>query len=565
MNEIYDFCIIITTYNRPEFLKKLLDDINLNKKDYKILIAIFNDGSNVEYDLKEYTVTKFDIYPNMGKKRYFNVINKTFEFVKTVESKYFIYLPDDIRLVDNFFDETKRLYDSIDSRKKICLNILTDDRIHRENWGYPKGIDLGEYYKTQWNDLCFISEKKFFEELEYKIHNIPLTRWVKNPNLSSGVGHQITDRLNKKRFFLYHTKKSMVIHGSHESKMNYSERLKTKILTKHDIDLSVIIPTYKNVKYIDECLNSILNSSEGHNIEILVGIDGCLETLDFVKSSNYPENITFLYFDNNEGPYSIKNTLTNISNSNNLLFFDSDDIAEKDLIKTIIPNLKLYDCIKPKYNDFGDGVKLTNKPLFGEGVFAVRKNLFLDMNGFEPWMCAADSDFMGRLYKRKCKILHTPIVLFKRRIHNEGLTSRPDTGLRSPKRYEYQKISKSKNGHGNPKKLHVRDFVIIDGLYEYIPQNINHNSIDNIKIITKVLNKLPKVIEVKQEKQKQIVVSNNPLFDMIKKENKQINKDIITEKRQNIEYIKQKTKREINESLNPKKPNRRKDLPNIRL
>ena len=203
MDKIYDFCILITTYNRPDFLKRLLDDINNQKKDYNVLVAVFNDGSDVEYDLSRYDVKKIDIYPNMGKKKYYNVINKTFEFVKNIHSKYFIYLPDDIKLVDNFFEETKEMYIKIDSRKKICLNILTDDRVLRDNWGYPKGVDYGDFYQTQWNDLCFICEKKFFESLDYKIYDIPLSRWSKNPNLSSGVGHQITDRLNKKKFFLY--------------------------------------------------------------------------------------------------------------------------------------------------------------------------------------------------------------------------------------------------------------------------------------------------------------------------------------------------------------------------
>ena len=113
MDQIYDFCILITTYNRPEFLKVLLNDINNQKKDYKVLVAVFNDGSTVDYDLNGYDVKKIDISPNMGKKKYFNVINKTFEFVKSVQSKYFIYLPDDVRLVNNFFNETKKVYESI--------------------------------------------------------------------------------------------------------------------------------------------------------------------------------------------------------------------------------------------------------------------------------------------------------------------------------------------------------------------------------------------------------------------------------------------------------------------
>ena len=42
-------------------------------------------------------------------------------------------------------------------------------------------------------------------------------------------------------------------------------------------------------------------------------------------------------------------------------------------------------------------------------------------------MCAADSDFMGRLYKKKLKIHFTDEILFHRRIHNENLTKRGDT------------------------------------------------------------------------------------------------------------------------------------------
>ena len=40
------------------------------------------------------------------------------------------------------------------------------------------------------------------------------------------------------------------------------------------------------------------------------------------------------------------------------------------------------------------------------------KKIFLAMNGFEGWKCAADSDFMGRLYKTGKKVLLSKDVLF---------------------------------------------------------------------------------------------------------------------------------------------------------
>jgi glycosyltransferase involved in cell wall biosynthesis len=227
----YDFCVLITTYNRPEMLYKLLDDIENNKKDYKILVAVFDDGSTQKLDLTGRDVIKIGMYPNMGKKKYYVTYNATFSFVRTVNSKYFIYLPDDISLEDNFFDETKRLYESITSDNKICLSILTDDRVNKSHWGYKEPKDLGEILQTQWNDLCFICEKNFFELLNYRVNPISPKRWINNPNISSGVGHQITQRLNNSGKFLYHVKKSLVYHGVHESKMNKNEREQNNLIT----------------------------------------------------------------------------------------------------------------------------------------------------------------------------------------------------------------------------------------------------------------------------------------------------------------------------------------------
>ena len=141
----YDFCVLITTYNRPEKLYNLLDDIEFNKKNYKILVVVFDDGSTEKLDLTNRDVVKIGMFPNMGKRKYYVTFNATFSFVKNVNSKYFIYLPDDVSLVNNFFDDSKRIYDSITSTKKICLSILTDDRVNKSHWGYSNPKDFGEF------------------------------------------------------------------------------------------------------------------------------------------------------------------------------------------------------------------------------------------------------------------------------------------------------------------------------------------------------------------------------------------------------------------------------------
>jgi glycosyltransferase involved in cell wall biosynthesis len=222
--------------------------------------------------------------------------------------------------------------------------------------------------------------------------------------------------------------------------------------------LSIIIPTFKNPTMLVECLNSI---KVGNDCEILVGIDGCEETLEYVKKNKYNENIRFFYFDKNNGPYVVRNSLAKISNSDTLLFFDSDDIMKDNMISEILDKMKSSDFVKPMYSDFTNtpNYNITRSNTYGEGVFAIKKDLFLSMNGFEPWLVAADSDFMGRLYKNNKKFSYTNDVVFYRRVHPNSLTQRRDTGLASSLRGKYHTITKSKKTFGPLTELTITQFT----------------------------------------------------------------------------------------------------------
>jgi glycosyltransferase involved in cell wall biosynthesis len=233
---------------------------------------------------------------------------------------------------------------------------------------------------------------------------------------------------------------------------------------EQNYDISIIVPTFNNTHYIDECISSLMESSSGLSYEILIGIDGCQKTYDHIKNKLYPENIKIFYFKENKGPYLIKNSLLNIASSENILFFDSDDVILKGSISFLNNLSNDFDVIKFRLVNFVGDFNVNNvkgKSMFAEGVFFIKKSLFLSMNGFEPWMCAADSDFMSRLYKKKLKIHFTNEILFYRRIHSENLTKREDTGLGSKLRTLYWEISKNKKGDGNPQTLSISEFVPI--------------------------------------------------------------------------------------------------------
>ena len=257
-------------------------------------------------------------------------------------------------------------------------------------------------------------------------------------------------------------------------------------------DLSIIIPTYKNTKFLKECFGSILNSIGNYDVEIIVGVDACLGTLEFIRSNVFDDRINFYFFEKNQGPYIIKNSLLGLTESDNILFFDSDDIMCNNMIDVLIKNLQNNKVVKPSYIDFIDGkeINLKSKVIRSEGVFVIKKDLLIKFNGFEPWICGADTDLSFRLVTNGIKFKFIKDILFYRRIHENGLTSRRDTGTGSEIRRKYVDIILTKTERGPLTELTTYPFKNINDVNKSKVQEINDIFILKEKkkdIITKIL------------------------------------------------------------------------------
>jgi len=214
------------------------------------------------------------------------------------------------------------------------------------------------------------------------------------------------------------------------------------------MSLSVVIPTYNNTEFLVELFDSIEKNNFTFDFEVLVGIDNCIKTLEFVIKNKFPNKIRFFFFHQNYGPYVIKNTLAKISKYDKLFFFDSDDIMRENALQDINNKLDHFQLVKPKYINFQETsegrIFNFDKLAYGEGVFGILKDKFMSLNGFEGWRVAADSDFMGRLYKTNVRLNHTQEILFDRRLHPKSLTVDPETNYSSQIRTRYYLISKQK-------------------------------------------------------------------------------------------------------------------------
>jgi glycosyltransferase involved in cell wall biosynthesis len=465
--------ILIRTSGRPNYFKECINSIySQTYKNWNVIVGVDEKVSKnytqpekclmVEYDYSNY------VYPEKPKNDEYGVGFKYNLYLnnlqKMVNDGYIIYLDDDDKLWD--VNSLKRLVNVIKNENDLIFwRVKFPNRLVPSDNNFNKppvlkdisgiGFAFHNKYKIDWEP---------FKRGDYRVAK---TLYAKIPNkiylneILTGLQRTIEDGF-----------------GRRDDKTEY--------------DLSIIIPTYNNIEYLDESLNSIINSGKNHNIEILVGIDGCEKTLNHIKQKTYPDFVKFYYFSSNNGPYIVKNTLSQIVNSDKILFFDSDDITEKESIQKLITLSRDYQVVRPKYVDFN----LNRKTLgtnHGEGVFMIDKKLFLDMNGFEPWRVAADTEFMNRVRLKNVKTYLTPEILFKRRIHPQGLTSRKDTGIGSTLRNKYIQLMNNKKGLQNPSEQHIAN-------YEIVTENILIKKLPEVKKtdLSPVLNKQPrKIVENK--------------------------------------------------------------------
>jgi hypothetical protein len=240
----YSILIWINTYNRPDDLDNLLHDISKNKRNhFSISIIVIDDHSELLYSdvIKKYSgilnITYNRMVSNHGKKKYWKLCNYAINQIMSMGVfDYYIKLDDDLRLIDDFFARCINIWNNIKDTRKICLNFRLDSREGKKVWTdtLPTIVNYNgtSVYISQWVDMDFFVTREFFRVLRYRINRIPVSRWLYNPNMSSGVGRDISRRLHQMGYNLYLTTETLVEHNESVSVMNQHERKRNPLDTK---------------------------------------------------------------------------------------------------------------------------------------------------------------------------------------------------------------------------------------------------------------------------------------------------------------------------------------------
>lgn len=214
------------------------------------------------------------------------------------------------------------------------------------------------------------------------------------------------------------------------------------------IQFSIIIPCYKVEKYIEDCLDSIQNQTYfkyNDNYEILCGVDGDFESLKKINEIRHKYKNLRIFFGNNMGAATTRNTLTNFAKYNDIVSVDGDDCCCYNMFSVLANNIsddigsihfkRLYNFIDNNLN--GKSVLYYyNNSIFPENIFHLkvdwdicgslyfRKDLWKQIGGYCNYKLSEDVDFNLRL-KYACKNKNHLLIkdrIYLRREHSGSLT-----------------------------------------------------------------------------------------------------------------------------------------------
>lgn len=265
--------VAITSYNRRDSLCKLVANLVRNENTD---IVIFDDKSDWPVNALQHPKC-VDVIINpehRGKAGFWQTYNDLMAYCKEHVYDYYIILPDDVEPCPDFVKECIAAYENAD--RPICISPLLTNRSLApgiSRWGRKPIERKDGYYLTHYFDCCTVCRRDFFEALGWYL--APIVPHP-DPHRSSGVGRQVTLRLQEKNLRMCHVERTLLTIVPSESQMNPEER------KRH--------PMVANWKDDYECVDVHMASlyRDGHLLKTLQTLCGQPEVATiFVTLNNY--------------------------------------------------------------------------------------------------------------------------------------------------------------------------------------------------------------------------------------------------------------------------------------
>lgn len=234
------------------------------------------------------------------------------------------------------------------------------------------------------------------------------------------------------------------------------QNLLFKDFDKEEIKISIIIPVYNVEKYIENCINSILNNTF-KNIEIICINDGSTDnSLKILNELSQKEKRLKVFSQNNQGAGAARNYGLLLAKGKYIYFMDSDDTIHKraleylffemeknnlDMLMFSATTIFQSNKIKDKYYDYENAYKRNydyseineGKLLFTEfvkngelklsPVLYILNKGFLDNNKicFKEGIIYEDNIFTIKCLTLAKRVAYKNIILYNRLIRNNSV------------------------------------------------------------------------------------------------------------------------------------------------
>lgn len=113
------------------------------------------------------------------------------------------------------------------------------------------------------------------------------------------------------------------------------------VISNFEYDISIIMPIFNAEEFIEESINSVINQTGSHKIQVLLIDDGSddssVEIVSRLMNDTSRENIDLILIQNNhKGVSRARNTGIRFSKGKYILYLDSDDLLSESTIDKLI-------------------------------------------------------------------------------------------------------------------------------------------------------------------------------------------------------------------------------------
>lgn len=202
--------------------------------------------------------------------------------------------------------------------------------------------------------------------------------------------------------------------------------------------LSIIIPTYQQIEYLADCIDSVLAQAwYKYDYEIIIVVDGSNDgSLEVAKKYEKENPEIKVISQINKGLASARNCGIMNSIGDYCLMLDSDDLLMEDCVEKIVQKIEETnaDIIVGSFKEFGlsnrEVILMDNPKLedFKSGnrvgyCQAVRRSVLLAVGGYSPKMQEGYEDLhlTINLLTRGFKLVTIPDIIWLYRVKSESM------------------------------------------------------------------------------------------------------------------------------------------------